>query len=172
MTVVGGSAGSAAPLVLAERGARLAAASIDDLVVLAICLPAIFGAVPRMSAIAADLVNGAELDPYALLWPMLTGAGAMLSLLGFIAWAVVTTWLVSSNGQTIGKRALGIKVVRKDGSRASLARIFWLRNVLNSVFSWLGYIGLVYQLVDPLLIFQQSRQCLHDRIADTVVIKA
>jgi uncharacterized RDD family membrane protein YckC len=96
----------------------------------------------------------------------------MVSLVGFIAWAAITTRLVWSNGQTIGKRALGIKVVRKDGSRASLARIFWLRNALNSVFSWLGYIGLVYQLIDPLLIFQESRQCLHDRIADTVVIKA
>jgi uncharacterized RDD family membrane protein YckC len=164
--------GLAAPGTPAERGARLAAVTIDDLIVLAICLPAIFAAVPKLSAVMADVINGAQFDPYALIWPMLSGIGAIISVIGFIAWAVVTTWLVATNGQTIGKRALGIKVVRKDGSRASLGRIFWLRNVLNMVPSWLPYIGLLYQLVDPLLIYQDSRQCLHDRIADTIVVKA
>jgi uncharacterized RDD family membrane protein YckC len=172
MSAVGKGAGLAAPGTPAERGTRLAAVTIDDLIVLAVCLPAIFGAVPKMSAVMADVINGAEFDPYALIWPMLSGIGAIISVIGFIAWAVVTTWLVASNGQTIGKRALGIKVVRKDGSRASLGRIFWLRNVLNMVPSWLPYIGLLYQLVDPLLIYQDSRQCLHDRIADTIVVKA
>jgi uncharacterized RDD family membrane protein YckC len=172
MSAVIKGAGVAAPGTLAERGSRLAAVTIDDLIMLAICLPAIFGAVPKMSAMMADAINGADIDPYALIWPMLTGTGALISLVGFIAWAVVTTWLVAANGQTIGKRALGIKVVRKDGSKASLGRIFWLRNVLNMVPGWLPYVGLLYQLVDPLLIYQDSRQCLHDRIADTVVVKA
>jgi uncharacterized RDD family membrane protein YckC len=173
MSAVGKAAGPAAPGTLAERGARLAAVTIDDLIVLAICLPAIFGAVPRLSAMMADVANGGDLDPYALIWPMITGVGAVISTIGFIAWAVVTTWLVATNGQTIGKRALGIKVVRKDGSRASLGRIFWLRNIVNMVPGFLPYIGLLYELLlDPVMIYQDSRQCLHDRIADTIVIKA
>jgi uncharacterized RDD family membrane protein YckC len=63
---------------------------------------------------------------------------------------------------------LGIKVVRTDGSPASVGRIFWLRNVVN------GLIGIVplYGLVDVLFIFSESRQCLHDKIADTAVVKA
>jgi uncharacterized RDD family membrane protein YckC len=172
VSAVGSGAGNAVPFVLAERRARLAAVTIDDMVVLAACLPAIFGAVPRLSAALADVVNGSEFDPMALLLPLLTGPGAIVSIVALIAVAVVSTWLVGSNGQTIGKRMLGIKIVRKNGMRASLARIFFLRYLLSSAFGWLGYIGLIYQLVDPLLIFQDSRQCLHDRIADTIVIRA
>jgi uncharacterized RDD family membrane protein YckC len=172
MGAVGEGADIAAPGTLAERGARLAAVSIDELLLLALLLPPIFGAQSQIAAMMADYVNGADADPYTLLWPMLTGRGALISLVGLIAWSVITTWMVWSNGQTIGKRIMGIKVVRKDGSRASLGRIFWLRNVLNAVPSWLPYIGLLYQLADALLIFHESRQCLHDRIADTIVIKA
>ena len=171
MSAVGQEGRSAVPFILAERGTRLAAASVDDLILLAACLPAIFGAVPRMAAAVADMINGADIDPYALLLPMLSGVGAVVSLVALIAWAVITTWLVDRNGQTLGKRLMGIKVVRKNGARASLSRIFWLRNVLNSVFGYLWFVGLAYQLIDPLLIFQESRQCLHDRIADTIVIK-
>jgi uncharacterized RDD family membrane protein YckC len=63
---------------------------------------------------------------------------------------------------------LGIKVVRTDGSPASLGRIFWLRNVVN------GLMGLLplYQFIDWLFIFGESRQCLHDKLADTMVVKA
>ena len=38
--------------------------------------------------------------------------------------------------------------VRKDGSRASLGRIFWLRNVVNMLFQLVPLIGSVYGLVD------------------------
>jgi len=59
-------------------------------------------------------------------------------------------------------------VVRSDGSPVSLGRIFWLRNFVNGL---LGIIG-PYQLVDWLFIFGESRQCLHDKLADTIVIRA
>jgi uncharacterized RDD family membrane protein YckC len=85
-----------------------------------------------------------------------------------VAWVWLTILFVARNGQTIGKKLLGIKVVRSDGSKASLGRIFWLRNVVNTV---LGFIPL-YGIVDLLLIFGEARQCVHDKIADTIVIKA
>jgi len=75
---------------------------------------------------------------------------------------------VSRNGQSIAKKMLGIKVVRSNGSPASLGRVFWLRNFVNLL---LGIIPL-YGLVDALLIFGEPRQCVHDKIADTIVIKA
>jgi uncharacterized RDD family membrane protein YckC len=71
------------------------------------------------------------------------------------------------NGQSIAKKLLKIKVVRSDGSRASLGRIFWLRNVVNGLLSIIP----AYGIVDVLFIFGESRQCLHDKIADTIVIK-
>jgi uncharacterized RDD family membrane protein YckC len=96
------------------------------------------------------------------------GSNLWLPLLGLGAWLLLTVMFVSRNGQSIGKKITGIKVVRSDGSPASLGRIIVLRNVLNSL---LGIIPL-YGLVDALMIFGDKRQCAHDKIADTIVIKA
>ena len=71
-------------------------------------------------------------------------------------------------GFAMAKRLLEIRVVRSDGTQASLGRIFWLRNVVNGL---LGVIPL-YGLIDLLFIFGERRQCIHDLIADTIVVKA
>jgi len=168
------------PAQLAERSARLLAASIDELLLLATALPMAAGAVPALLGVLsqADVqsLDSAEslsaiIDPQQLLQAMLAGSGFIISIVALIAWCVVTAWLVAANGQTIGKRLVGIKVVRTDGSRASFARIFLLRNVVNSLPLLLPY-GWLYQLIDPLLIYQPSRQCVHDRIADTIVVRS
>jgi uncharacterized RDD family membrane protein YckC len=167
---------------LAERGTRLLAATFDDLILLGISLPMVFGSIPGIVAIIEASMHSANNDsldlgleslPTAqLLQALLFGPGALITLVGLIAWCVITAWLVATNGQSIGKRLVGIKVVRKDGSRASFARIFFLRNVVNGLPPLLlPYVGLLYQLIDPLLIYQESRQCLHDRIADTIVVR-
>ena len=44
----------------------------------------------------------------------------------------------------------------------------WLRNVANIALGLIPFYG----LVDPLFIFGEQRQCLHDKIADTIVVKA
>jgi uncharacterized RDD family membrane protein YckC len=158
------------PGSLAERGARLLAASIDELILLAISLPMVIGAIPAMVALVSGTgTAGLEsLDTMSVLRLMVGGPGTTITILALIAWCIITAWLVATNGQSIGKRLVGIKVVRTDGSRASFARIFLLRNVVNGLPNLLPYVGLLYQLVDPLLIYQ----CLHDRIADTVVVRA
>jgi len=94
--------------------------------------------------------------------------GFILTCIGFAVWAWLTVVYVRRNGQTIAKKLLNIKVVRSDGSPASLARIFWLRNVVNTLISLVP----LYSVVDHLFIFGESRQCLHDKLADTIVIKA
>jgi uncharacterized RDD family membrane protein YckC len=85
-----------------------------------------------------------------------------------IVWSAITIVLMMRNGQSIGKKATGIKVVRSDGSPVSLSRLIWLRNVVN----WIISIIPLYGLIDVLFIFGESRQCLHDKIADTIVVKA
>ena len=167
---------------LAERGARLLAATVDELILLGISLPLAFGAIP-LAARLIDLPDLQSLDsstmsgsPGApsitdLLYAMATGPGGIITGVALIAWCVITTWLVATNGQSIGKRLVGIKIVRSDGSRASLARIFLLRNVVNALPNLLPYVGWLYQLIDPLFIYQASRQCVHDRIADTIVVR-
>ena len=159
-----------APGSPAERGARLLAASIDELLLLAISLPMVFGAVPKIVAMVSGGTDPELMDTSQLLSAMIGGPGTIVTVVALIAWCVITAWLVAANGQSIGKRMVGIKVVRADGSRASFARIFLLRNVVNALPNLLPY-GWLYQLVDPLLIYQNSRQCLHDRIAGTIVVR-
>lgn len=165
-----------APGSLAERGSRLLAATLDELILLAVSLPMIIGAMPAMVALVGGAVGGEadveSLDTMSVLRAMVGGPGTTITVLALIAWCIITAWLVATNGQSIGKRLVGIKVVRTDGSRASFARIFLLRNVVNGLPNLLPYVGWLYQLIDPLLIYQESRQCLHDKIADTIVVRA
>lgn len=142
----------------ASRGIRLGGWAIDAVIGILLSLPIM---------IAAGFNFLAMLDPNLLL-----GAAGLLTLLGFIAWAVVTVVLVKRNGQTIGKKLVGIKVVRSDGSRASLGRIFWLRNVVNVLPGFIPLAGSFYFFIDHGFIFGEKRKCVHDMIADTIVVKA
>lgn len=144
---------------LAGRGARLGAAILDSLIGAISSAPLLMGA--NFEALAArDLSNA------------FSATGMVATM---ILWAVliaITIYLVHKNGQTIGKKIVGIKVVRSDFSRASLSRIFWLRNVVNALPGLIPYIGNFYGLIDHLFIFGERRQCVHDKIAGTVVVKA
>ena len=149
-----------AAIVLAERATRRCAALLHGLVFgLMVYGPFVVAAIAAPAAQAANKTSGAMTA---------LEVGMSLALVGFIAFVWINIRYMKANGQSIGKKACRIKVVRTDGSAASLSRLIWLRNVLN------GIIGLVplYGIVDMLFIFGEARRCLHDYIADTIVIKA
>jgi uncharacterized RDD family membrane protein YckC len=151
-----------AQAVAADRGARLGASVLDAIIFLAmVYVPLIFGAV-----LAAAVTRAT--DDRNIAMTLIAVGMAGLPLVGLIIWVTFTVKYLKRNGQSIAKKLLGIKVVRSDGSPASLARLFWLRNVVNWMISLVPFYG----LLDSLFIFGESRQCLHDRIADTIVIKA
>ena len=155
-------------LTLASRLARLGAAILDGIIIGALVYTplVVSGA---MGAAMAEIMRSQ--NPMAFWGVFFSGAGAV-SLLLFIGWAVITFRLVAANGQTIAKKLVGIKVVRSDGSRATVGRIFWLRNVVNTLISMIPLIGSFYALIDSLFIFTERKQCLHDKIADTIVVNA
>lgn len=106
-----------------------------------------------------------------------------LVMLGALAWGVYNLVLVYRYGQVFGKRVMGIRVVRTDGSRASLARIIFARWGILWVIAMVVSIPLglmklnpvwldALYLVDVLLIFRASRLCLHDHLGDTRVVTA
>jgi uncharacterized RDD family membrane protein YckC len=155
-------------LVLASRLARLGAHLLDGIIVSAlIYTPLIFS-----GALGGAMGQFMRTNNPADFWRVfLTGAGTV-SLLLVLGWAVITFRLVAANGQTIAKKLIGIKVVRTDGSRATVARIFWLRNVVNLLISTIPFVGWIYAIVDVLFIFSENKQCLHDKIAGTIVVNA
>ncbi|MDP1917854.1 MAG: RDD family protein [Myxococcales bacterium] len=69
--------------------------------------------------------------------------------------------------QSVGKRMMKLKVVRSDGSPVELWRIILLRNLALQVAAQLcGFVG----IIDALMIFGDEMRCLHDLVADTVVV--
>jgi uncharacterized RDD family membrane protein YckC len=154
-------AGSAIAGELAGRWYRLGAAFIDGLLALVI------------------LWCVSMLTPFNIFRPSLQGGlmgmtslMARNMLVGFVVFLLLHGYLLQTRGQTIGKMLLGIRIVRTDGSRASLARLAGLRYFANSVLALIPGIGWLYALLDSLMIFRQSRKCLHDNLADTIVVKA
>jgi len=142
----------------ADRIIRLAAVILDGIIA------GVMIYVPALVVLGAtgSLADAAQPSDSAI------AIAGGLALIGGIAWLWLTILYVARNGQTIAKKIVGIKVVRTDGSKASLGRIWWLRNFVNGL---LGIIPL-YTLIDVLFIFGEQRQCVHDKIADTIVVRA
>jgi uncharacterized RDD family membrane protein YckC len=144
----------------ASRGKRLGAALLDGVVNVVWIAPIVWGAV-----MADDVKQG--LKPAA---PMIgVFVFGFVLLVGMI---VINCVLLHRHGQTVGKRALDIAVVRTDGSRVGLVRYIFLRVVPIGLLGIIPVVGRLINLVDPLLIFGKERRCLHDLIADTIVVDA
>jgi uncharacterized RDD family membrane protein YckC len=92
-------------------------------------------------------------------------------LLGFAVFLLIHVYFLASGGQTLGKRVLGLRIVRSDGSTASLQRLIGLRYGIGSLLMSVPAIGQLFGVVNALCIFRASKRCLHDQIADTVVIR-
>jgi len=78
--------------------------------------------------------------------------------------------LLSKNGQTIGKRAVGTKLVRTDGTPVEVWRVIVLRWLPLFITRWIPFLGGFAGLADALVIFGNDKRCIHDYIADTIVI--
>lgn len=157
-----------APLELAGRGSRLGAKCVDGLTVLGVMLvtgiaAAIF--LPLLQPYGRARVQPATAFPAAALVAALL---VFLAFAGLILWNCL--WL-HRYGQTVGKRVLRIRIVRSDGGRCGLGRIFALRYLPMMVLGLIPVVGFLVTLTDWLLIFRDSRKCLHDQFADTIVVK-
>lgn len=141
-------------LALAGRGQRLLAALIDTGIYLAL----LFG---------LNAVLGLQLFTSQSAMQVATA-----SLLGVAMFLVVQGWPLVKRGQTLGKIALGLRIVRPDGSRVGPGRLLGLRYGVGFLLALVPVLGNVYSLLDSLLIFRESRKCLHDNIADTIVVTA
>ena len=141
---------------LADRGIRLIAAILDSVLY-------VFSMAPGM--IFLFMVTGKQNDNMAV-------AGAVVMAAGLIGYIVYSCYLLHENGQTVGKKIMKIKVTRTDGSRVGLSRYIFMRIFPVALLGAVPFIGFVFSLIDPLMIFRSDQRCLHDLVADTIVIKA
>ena len=159
-------------LVEAGRGERFLATLIDGLVPTVVILAILAAvAIPAYENYRQQQVPGIEPPPLGsghhvtATWAWLGG----FALLGYFIYSVVLVYLY---GQTFGKRAMGIRVVRTDGARVAFSRFIFLRWLPIAMIGSIPFVGWIASLLDPLLIFRESRRCLHDDIAGTRVVTA
>jgi len=156
--------------VLADRGNRLVASIVDSILVMCITLP-IQLATGQLQLAAAQKAQPVMLELF-------------VNLAGIAALLLVHGWMLTSRGQSIGKRMLGIQVVdyRDNGllpfARVILIRSLWLTPLgLISTFLPLqgkaifGMVIALLSITDSLLIFGEARRCFHDTLAGSIVVK-
>jgi uncharacterized RDD family membrane protein YckC len=90
------------------------------------------------------------------------GAGSGLSLL--ISAAYFTLMIGSARGQTVGKMAVGIRVIDfNTGGPIGYGRAFvrWLVSIVSGLAILLGYLWMLWD---------KEKQCWHDKAANDVVV--
>ncbi|WP_228390249.1 RDD family protein [Streptomyces smaragdinus] len=160
---------------LAPGGLRFAARVIDALVLLVLWLVAtvatgMFGDVMRAQERGDGLMESAEaLDP----------AKAVLAFgIVYLGYFLYEGALLAHNGQTLGKRAVGIRVAMlADGDLPghrgwTRAAVYAFPGLLGG--SPFGLFGQLFWVVNSLWFVRDHpyHQCLHDKAAKTVVVRA
>lgn len=136
---------------------------------------------PRFARLQARL-----LDMMFCWWPLFFGSlgaiclfeglarsdtGMYVLALGFLLTLVLSLYnlaLFLRTGQTWGKRHLGLLVVSTSGYRASKGTLLW-RWASPMVLAMVPIVQILTYF-DCLFIFGESRRCLHDHLASTMVV--
>ncbi len=143
----------------AERTARLLAFAIDR------ALPVFAGfgsaALAAAVAVALETVAPGALDR-STVWVFLAGAGA------FLAVHLTNLVLLAQEGQSLGKRWMGLRVVGADGTHPGVVPMVVVRTLVPLAA---GSCSGLFVALDALFIFGADRRCLHDRMAGTKVIE-
>ena len=139
---------------LASWGRRLAALLVDVIVLVVAISVALLAAGMPADELRDRVENGETL---------------LIIVLFLIPEAIYYTWMVGSRSQTVGKMALGIKIVDAE-SRAPIGylRAFrrWLSTAAMRALFWIPAI------VDHLWPLRDRRnQALHDKFARSVVVR-
>jgi uncharacterized RDD family membrane protein YckC len=138
---------------LADRGTRLGAILLD-------LLAAIAAMTPGLLVIAGSGYNDD-----------LLGLAGLLFFVGWFGVAGYQIYLLVQRGQTIGKRALGIRIVdHQTDDVPNWLRVVFVRQMLPGLIGAIPYVGWAFLVADPLFIFRDDRRCLHDFLAETEVI--
>jgi uncharacterized RDD family membrane protein YckC len=150
--------------VLAGWWSRVAAHFIDALIVGAGAL------ILFLPLVAAGLTVDTDAG-----WAALVAAGIVWVLcLGVAALFYAPVMMARTNGKTLGRMALNIRVIRASGERMT----FGFATLREVVVKWLlfGILGALTGGIAPLLdylwpLWDEQNRCLHDMIVDTRVVK-
>jgi uncharacterized RDD family membrane protein YckC len=135
---------------------RVLASIIDSIIV------GVVDSIIQFTALRPMLGISDVSDPASLF--AAAGAVGVLGLVGIVVAACYEAIFVAQMGATPGKMALGMKVVRSDGSRIDLGRSFGrhFAKMLSAIILGIGFI---------MVAFDSEKRGLHDMICDTRVVR-
>ena len=169
----GGSGGMPDPLAgmppLADIGKRLAARIIDVLII----------AVPLFLIQLAFGTNRYTVernqgeDVTEVFTRSYSGSGLIMTLISIVAYVGYDWWFTKKNGQTIGKKVMGLRVamlndgtVPQSGPSLSRAALLWLPTLICCFCLW------PIALFISILVDKPYKQGLHDKVGKTVVVQS
>jgi uncharacterized RDD family membrane protein YckC len=104
-------------------------------------------------------------DPSALaaMLPAMMGMIGLSLLINLVIGVTYDVWFVSQKGGTMGKLALGLQIIRLDGSRLSVGQAFgrYFAKLLSAIILYIGFI---------MAAFDPEKRALHDRLVNSLVI--
>ena len=102
------------------------------------------------------------LPGYLLIYIAGDGLGNVLSLV--MNWLYYASLESGATQATVGKKALGLKVVTTDGQPISFAQATgrYFGKILSTLILFIGYL---------MMIWDEKKQTLHDKMANTLVVK-
>ena len=142
---------------VASRWSRLGAVLLDELIVTTIVIILVLAGVIKSTSFLSDKASFPQVVLFVILY--------------LAVYAVVNGHMLATRGQSIGKRIFKIRIVNVDGSQTPVSRLLFLRLGLPLMICAVPYVGSVFGLLDSIYILNPQRQCLHDVIANTRVIR-
>jgi len=140
----------------ASRWKRLWASLIDGLIMMLIVMPVMY-----LTGGFDGVSEGIQPS---------FGYSLMLGLFGIAVFIVINGKLLSKNGQTIGKRILGIKIVTLSGELPGIKKHLLKRYGVYFLLGQIPIMGQILSLINVLIIFGKPRRCGHDFVAGTAVV--
>ncbi|MFD7260856.1 RDD family protein [Streptomyces sp. NPDC059874] len=155
---------------LADFGKRLAARVIDLLIV-AIPLFLIQLAVGDRNRYTVETNKGEDVTE--IITKSYSGSGLLMTLISIVAYVGYDWWFTQKTGQTLGKKAMGMRVamlndgsVPQSGASLSRAAVLWLPTLICCFCLW------PLALIVSILVDKPYKQGLHDKVGKTVVVQA
>ncbi|SPT50477.1 RDD family protein [Actinomadura madurae] len=166
--------------MLAGRGARLGAGILDSILISVVAMPAVLFSIrwdKMQESVESNQPITDPMDVYNI--PRLLTGYAIVFVLSFAYFTV----LHAKTGQTLGKKACGIRLVKASdqsavtwgqviGRQGFIYAISITTGVLNLLSPAAGILGIVGLLDVAWILWDDRRQALHDKVAKTIVVKA
>ncbi|MBM32074.1 MAG: hypothetical protein CL764_04355 [Chloroflexi bacterium] len=162
-------------IILATRASRLAAKILDlffflSIIVIGLMLASFFGEMnfrdlyfwlielQTNDRVSVNIINNSP-----------EGFQILLIVLSFFSVIIIQSRLLIRDGQTIGKKIIGIKIINAFNlGKVKLINIIFIRWIFFEILSFLPF-GTIIVLADVVFIFRKDRRCLHDMLSGTVV---